>query len=60
MEALERRVSELEKINADLALRVAVLNSEKTGLANKEQSYEERIKMLETQLAEAHKALARP
>ncbi|KAI9499702.1 hypothetical protein BDB00DRAFT_745293, partial [Zychaea mexicana] len=57
MEAMESRVSELEKVNSSLILRVAVLDSEKTGLRSKESSYEERIKMLESQLAQAHKAL---
>ncbi|KAG2219029.1 hypothetical protein INT45_003920 [Circinella minor] len=59
METLEKRVSDLEKINSNLILRVAVLDSEKTGLKSKESSYEERIKMLECQLAQAHKALAK-
>lgn len=58
METLEIRVSELEKINAGLLMRVAVLDSEKTNLKAKEQSYENRIKVLEDQLAEAHKALS--
>ena len=58
MEALENRVSELEKVNSNLVLRVAVLDSEKTGLRSKESSYEQRIKMLEAQLAQAHTALA--
>lgn len=58
METLETRVSELEKINAGLLMRVAVLDSEKTNLKAKESSYESRIKVLEEQLAEAHKALS--
>lgn len=58
METLEARVSELEKINAGLLMRVAVLDSEKTNLKAKESSYEDRIKVLEGQLAEAHKALS--
>ncbi|GAA5798735.1 hypothetical protein EDC94DRAFT_619011 [Helicostylum pulchrum] len=58
METLEIRVSELEKMNAGLLMRVAVLDSEKTNLKAKEQSYENRIKVLEDQLAEAHKALS--
>ncbi|KAI9263432.1 hypothetical protein BDA99DRAFT_438439 [Phascolomyces articulosus] len=58
MEALEKRVSDLEKVNSNLILRVAVLDSEKAGLQSKESSYEDRIKMLESQLAQAHKALA--
>jgi hypothetical protein len=58
METLETRVGELEKMNAGLLMRVAVLDSEKTNLKAKESSYEARIKVLEEQLAEAHKALA--
>ncbi|CAO3641749.1 unnamed protein product [Mucor hiemalis] len=58
METLETRVGELEKMNAGLLMRVAVLDSEKTNLKAKESSYEARIKVLEDQLAEAHKALA--
>ncbi|KAL0145942.1 basic-leucine zipper transcription factor [Mucor lusitanicus] len=58
METLEARVAELEKINAGLLMRVAVLDSEKTNLKAKESSYEDRIKVLEGQLAEAHKALS--
>ncbi|KAI7899542.1 uncharacterized protein BX663DRAFT_521245 [Cokeromyces recurvatus] len=58
MEALENRVSELEKLNAGLLMHVAVLDSEKTNLKAKESSYENRIKCLEEQLAEAHKALS--
>jgi hypothetical protein len=59
MDSLEHRVSELEKLNAGLLMRVAVLDSEKTNLRAKESSYETRIRNLEDQLAEAHKALAR-
>ena len=58
METLETRVSELEKDNASLLMRVAVLDSEKSNLKEKEASYEARIKVLENQLAEAHKALS--
>lgn len=58
MESLESRVAELEKNNANLQMRVAVLDSEKTNLKAKESSYESRIKVLEEQLAEAHKALS--
>lgn len=58
METLEVRVSELEKINSGLLMRVAVLDSEKTNLKAKESSYENRIRVLEEQLAEAHKALS--
>lgn len=58
METLELRVSELEKINGNLLMRVAVLDSEKMNLKVKESSYENRIKLLEEQLTEAHKALS--
>lgn len=58
MECLETRVSELEKINGGLLMRVAVLDSEKNNLKAKESSYENRIRVLEEQLAEAHKALS--
>lgn len=58
MESLETRVSELERINGGLIMRVAVLDSEKNNLKAKESSYENRIRVLEEQLAEAHKALS--
>lgn len=58
METLETRVSDLEKVNAGLLMRVAVLDSEKTNLKAKESSFENRIKVLEAQLSEAHKALS--
>ncbi|KAG1467353.1 hypothetical protein G6F56_004461 [Rhizopus delemar] len=58
MDCLESKVSDLEKLNASLLMRVAVLDSEKTNLKAKESSYEDRIKVLESQLAEAHKALS--
>ncbi|KAI8374472.1 uncharacterized protein BYT42DRAFT_576488 [Radiomyces spectabilis] len=58
METLENRVADLEKENASLLLRVAVLESEKSNFQTKETSNENRIKILEAQLAEAHKALA--
>ncbi|KAI7865790.1 hypothetical protein BDF14DRAFT_1711897, partial [Spinellus fusiger] len=57
MESLEIRVAELEKVNTGLLMRVAVLDSEKSNLLVKETSYENRIKVLEAQLAEAHKIL---
>ncbi|KAI8971096.1 hypothetical protein BDB01DRAFT_839707 [Pilobolus umbonatus] len=58
METLEVRVSELEKMNGNLLMRIAVLDSEKLNLKVKESSYENRIKLLEQQLTEAHKALS--
>ena len=58
MDGLEKRVSELEKTNTTLLLRAAVLESEKSSLLAKETSYEQRIKALEAQLAQAHHSLA--
>lgn len=57
METLESRVADLERMNSQLLLRSAVLDSEKTGLEAKAVAYEQRIHSLEQQLAEAHKAL---
>lgn len=57
MEGLERRVADLEAENSKLVLKVAVLESEKTGGDAREQEYERRIKRLEDQLREAHKAV---
>ncbi|KAI8149887.1 hypothetical protein BJV82DRAFT_503503 [Fennellomyces sp. T-0311] len=57
MEALEKRVTELEGENTRLTTRVAVLESEKSGLESKDKDLQERIRVLEEQLAEAHKAL---
>ncbi|ORX60629.1 hypothetical protein DM01DRAFT_1371184 [Hesseltinella vesiculosa] len=58
MEGLEKRVNDLERLNSQLLLRVAVLDSEKSHLKSKESAHEDRIKTLELQLAEAHRALA--
>lgn len=57
MEALEKRVNELEGDNTRLTTRVAVLESEKSGLESKDKELQERIRVLEEQLAEAHRAL---
>ncbi|KAI8997649.1 hypothetical protein BDB01DRAFT_771825 [Pilobolus umbonatus] len=57
MESLEKRVHELESVNATLNTRVAVLESEKGSLLVKDKGLEDRIRVLEAQLAEAHKAL---
>lgn len=57
MECLESRVADLERLNSQLLLRSAVLDSEKGGLEAKSVAYEQRIHSLEQQLAEAHKAL---
>lgn len=57
MENLETQVKDLESDNSRLTTRVAVLESEKGALASKEKSLEERIRVLESQLSEAHRAL---
>ncbi|CAO3669879.1 unnamed protein product [Umbelopsis ramanniana] len=57
MESLETRVAELERMNSQLLLRSAVLDSEKAGLEAKAHAAEQRIHSLEQQLIEAHKAL---
>ncbi|OBZ84535.1 hypothetical protein A0J61_07415 [Choanephora cucurbitarum] len=57
METLEKQVTELESDNARLTTRVAVLESEKSALVSKDKDLEERIRVLEAQLAEAHRAL---
>lgn len=57
METLEKQVNELEADNSRLTTRVAVLESEKTALVSKDIGLEDRIRVLEAQLAEAHRAL---
>ncbi|KAL0144300.1 hypothetical protein V8B55DRAFT_1485395 [Mucor lusitanicus] len=59
MEQLEQKVSDLEADNHHLTTRVAVLESEKIRFASKGCSLEERIRVLEAQLAEAHRALTK-
>ncbi|KAI8327159.1 hypothetical protein BD560DRAFT_418623 [Blakeslea trispora] len=56
-DAAQKRVSELESDNNQLNTRIAVLESEKSGLASKDHSLQERIRVLEAQLSEAHRAL---
>lgn len=57
METLEKQVNELESDNSRLTTRVAVLESEKSALIAKDVGLEDRIRVLEAQLAEAHRAL---
>ncbi|KAI8975107.1 hypothetical protein BDF20DRAFT_876891 [Mycotypha africana] len=57
LEQLEKRVADLETENQGLTTRIAVLESEKQGLSSKDDSHEERIRVLEAQLTEAYKAL---
>ncbi|KAI9473425.1 MAG: hypothetical protein EXX96DRAFT_577890 [Benjaminiella poitrasii] len=59
MENLEKQVTELESDNARLTTRVAVLESEKSSLIEKDKGLEDRIRVLEAQLAEAHRALTK-
>ncbi|KAI8327156.1 hypothetical protein BD560DRAFT_418620, partial [Blakeslea trispora] len=47
------KMESLEKLDT----RIAVLESEKSGLASKDHSLQERIRVLEAQLSEAHRAL---
>lgn len=57
MESLEKQVQTLESDNSRLTTRVAVLESEKVALIAKDVGLEDRIRVLEAQLAEAHRAL---
>ncbi|KAJ8664143.1 hypothetical protein O0I10_000422 [Lichtheimia ornata] len=59
MEGLERRVKELQTLNEQLQLKLAVLESERDAAKRKQDKYEKRVHELETQLAEAHEALVR-
>ncbi|KAI7885987.1 hypothetical protein K492DRAFT_178722 [Lichtheimia hyalospora FSU 10163] len=59
MEGLEQRVKELQTLNEQLQLKVAVLESERDAAKRKQDKYEKRVHELETQLAEAHEALVR-
>ncbi|CAG8514612.1 9046_t:CDS:1 [Diversispora eburnea] len=57
MESLEKQVSEFKTENNELQTRIAVLESEKKGLEEKNGEKDSRIRMLEQQLAEAHERL---
>ncbi|KAG9296408.1 hypothetical protein G9A89_015000 [Geosiphon pyriformis] len=57
MENLEKEVNQLKAANAGLQTRVAVLESEKQGLEEKNAEREVRIRQLELQLSEAHQRL---
>jgi len=57
MESLEKQVNELKSENNDLQTRIAVLESEKKGLEDKNKEKESRVHLLELQLAEAHERL---
>ncbi|KAI9269360.1 hypothetical protein BY458DRAFT_510748 [Sporodiniella umbellata] len=57
MEALEKKVSELETSNERLRLRAAIAESEKANIEAKEKRSKVRILELEQQLADAHRIL---
>lgn len=59
LEGLEAKVSDLESANSALNMKIAILETEKTGYLSKEAEQAARIDQLEAQLAEAHAALAR-
>ncbi|GJJ75143.1 hypothetical protein EMPS_07501 [Entomortierella parvispora] len=59
LEGLEAKVSDLESANSALNMKIAILETEKTGYLTKEAEQAARIDQLEAQLAEAHAALAR-
>ncbi|RIB10648.1 hypothetical protein C2G38_1979478, partial [Gigaspora rosea] len=57
MESLEKQVNELKIENKKFQTRVAVLESEKKGLKDKNIEKDNRIRLLEKQLAESHERL---
>ncbi|KAG0042924.1 hypothetical protein BGZ83_012024 [Gryganskiella cystojenkinii] len=59
LEGLELKISDLETTNSSLNMKIAILETEKTGFMTKEIEQAARIAQLEAQLAEAHAALAR-
>ncbi|KAG0337285.1 hypothetical protein BG000_005602 [Podila horticola] len=58
LEGLEAKVSDLETANSDLSMKIAILETEKSGFVSKETEQIARIEQLEAQLAEAHAALS--
>lgn len=59
LEGLEAKVSDLETANSDLSMKIAILETEKSGFVSKEAEQIARIEQLEAQLAEAHAALSK-
>ncbi|KAG0081351.1 hypothetical protein BGZ93_002724 [Podila epicladia] len=59
LEGLEAKVSDLETANSDLSMKIAILETEKSGFVSKEAEQMARIEQLEAQLAEAHAALSK-
>ncbi|CAG8517978.1 12255_t:CDS:1 [Gigaspora margarita] len=57
MESLEKQVNDLKVENNELQTRIAVLESEKKGLEEKNLDKDNRIRLLEQQLTEAHERL---
>ncbi|KAG9065026.1 hypothetical protein KI688_002345 [Linnemannia hyalina] len=58
LEGLEAKVFDLESANSDLNMRIAILETEKSGFLAKEAEQAARIAQLEAQLAEAHTTLS--
>ncbi|OAQ28334.1 hypothetical protein K457DRAFT_20275 [Linnemannia elongata AG-77] len=58
LEGLEAKVFDLESANSDLNMRIAILETEKSGFLAKEAEQAARIAQLEAQLVEAHAALS--
>ncbi|KAG0032254.1 hypothetical protein BGZ81_011346 [Podila clonocystis] len=59
LEGLEAKVSDLETANSDLSMKIAILETEKSGFVSKDAEQIARIEQLEAQLAEAHTALSK-
>ncbi|KAI8971120.1 hypothetical protein BDB01DRAFT_812413 [Pilobolus umbonatus] len=57
MESLERRVEQLKSKNNHLRVKIAVLETERSGITESEKRNRYRVLELEAQLAEAHKQL---
>ncbi|KAI9595141.1 hypothetical protein BDF19DRAFT_442328 [Syncephalis fuscata] len=57
MEALERRVRELETDNVDLRTKLAVMDNERSSWRLKEEEMREQVRTLERRLDEAHRSL---
>ncbi|KAG0298889.1 hypothetical protein BGZ96_004196 [Linnemannia gamsii] len=58
LEGLEAKAYDLESANSDLNMRIAILETEKSGFLAKEAEQAARIAQLEAQLAEAHATLS--
>ncbi|KAJ3123118.1 hypothetical protein HK098_002161 [Nowakowskiella sp. JEL0407] len=57
IEFLEQKVSDLDKKNQDLVIRIAILESEKASFKKEQLEYERRILDLESQLLEMHQSM---